>query len=215
MATADPARSSADAGRERIGVLGGTFDPPHVAHAIVAQDLVEGLALDRLLVVPAPDPPHRSFELPAATRLELVRRMFEGVSRIEVSDLEYGREGPSYTVRTLETLRELHPEAELILVMGTDQFAELDTWHEPGRLAELARIAVMRRQGDDPRPPDGMDPIEYIAVHVTRIDLSASRIRERLGAGKSIRFLVPEAIRLDIERAWQVRASADPASREC
>lgn len=196
-------------------MLGGTFDPPHVGHAIVAQDLVEGLDLDRLLVVPAPNPPHRSTVLPAAARLDLVRAMFEGVGRIEVSDLEYRREGPSYTVRTLETLRERDPNAELFLVIGADQFAVLDTWHEPERLPGLARIAVMHRAGETPAPPDGMDPIEYIAVHVTRIDLSASRIRERLGAGKSIRFLVPDAIRPDIERAWRDRAANEPASRGC
>ena len=186
-----------------------------MGHAIVAQDVIEGLALDRLLVVPAPDPPHRRFVLPARTRLELTRRMFDGVPRIEVSDIEFGRPGPSYTVRTLETLRGLHPDAMLVLVIGADQFAVLDTWHEHDRLPGLARIAVMRREGETPRPPDGMDPIEYIAVHVTRIDLSASRIRERLRAGESIRFLVPESIRPDLERAWEDRAAAEPASRGC
>lgn len=214
METAE--RAGAGPGRgERLGVLGGTFDPPHVGHAIVAQDVVEGLELDRLLVVPAPDPPHRSFELAARTRLDLVRRLFDGAPRIEVSDLEYRREGPSYTVRTLEALRERHPDAELFLVIGADQFAVLDTWHEYGRLPRLARIAVMHREGETPGPPDGMDPIEYIAVHVTRIDLSASRIRERLRAGKPIRFLVPESIRPDIERAWRDRAVNEPASRGC
>lgn len=214
METADRAGSGSGRG-ERLGVLGGTFDPPHVGHAIVARDVVEGLELDRLLVVPAPDPPHRSFVLPARTRLALVRRLFEDCLPIEVSDLEFRREGPSYSVRTLETLRERHPGAELVLVIGADQFAVLDTWHEHERLPDLARIAVMRREGETPAPPDGMDPIDYIAVHVTRIDLSASRIRERLRAGKSIRFLVPESIRPDIERAWRDRAVNEPASRGC
>lgn len=214
MATAESVPASED-GTERLGVLGGTFDPPHVGHAIVAQDVVEGLALDRLLVIPAPHPPHRSATLPSTVRLELVRRMFEGVPRIEVSDLEHGREGPSYTVRTLEALGARHPAARLFLVIGADQFAVLDTWHEWTRLPGLAEIAVLRREGETPRPPDGMDPIDYISVHVTRIDLSASRIRERLRAGKSIRFLVPEPIRPDIERAWRSRAAAEPASRGC
>lgn len=182
-------------------MLGGTFDPPHVGHGIVAQDLLERLELDRLLVVPAHDPPHRETLFPAGMRLELVRRMFRDVPGIEVDDLEHRRGGPSYTVDTLDELRDRHPAAELLLVMGSDQFAVLDTWKAPDRLVRLARIAVMRREGEEPEPPDGVGPIDYITVSVTRIDISASMVRERLRQGRSIRFLVPDSIRHDIERS--------------
>lgn len=207
-------RAAADA-RESIGVLGGTFDPPHIGHAIVARDLVEGIPLDRLLVIPAFDPPHRGAVLPAAVRLDLVRHMFAGVEGVEVSDLEFRRGGPSYTIDTLEELRTRYPEADLILILGADQFAVFDTWKEWRRIPDLARIAVMHREGETPAPPDGVDPIGYIAVHVTRIDLSASRIRDRLARGASIRFLVPESIRSDVERAWSRSARAESTSTEC
>ncbi len=195
----------AKAERRRVGVLGGTFDPPHVGHAIVAQDLVERLALDRLLVVPAAHPPHRSASLAPEVRLALTRRLFAAAARIEVSDLEHRRPAPSFTVDTLAALREGDPEAEHVLVMGADQLAVIDTWHEWRRLPELASIAVMRRSGEEPRLPHGVTGIEYIAVDVTRVDVSASRIRERLTDGRSIRFLVPESIRDEVERAWRER----------
>ena len=200
---------------ERVGVLGGAFDPPHIGHAVVAQDLVERLVLDRLLVIPAPRPPHRSTELSADTRLALVRRMFEGVDRIEVSDMEFERSGPSYAIDTLRVLRERHPNAALTMVIGADQLAAIDTWHDYPRLAEHARIAVMRREGEEPALPDGVGDVPYITVDVTRINLSASTIRHRLRSGDSIRFLVPESIRADIERAWRDLAPTQPASTGC
>lgn len=197
---------------ERVGVFGGTFDPPHLGHAIVANDLVEGLDLDRLLVVPAPRPPHRGATLDARTRLELTRAAFAGCERIEVSDLEYGRTGPSYAVDTLLEVRRRYPGADVTMVIGADQFAAIDTWHDWRRLPDLARIAVMRREGEDPELPDGARDFPYIGVDVTRIDLSASRVRDRLQRNESIRFLVPESIREDIERAWRERARTQPAS---
>lgn len=194
----------------RIGVLGGTFDPPHIGHAIVAQELLERLALDRLLVIPAADPPHRDARLDPGVRLALVRRLFDGVEGIEVSDIEHRRIGPSYTVETLEALRGERPGAEWVLVMGADQFEVLDTWERFRDLPRLARLAVMRREGVEPGGPAGVRRIDYIAVDVTRIDISASMVRERLDAGRSIRFIVPESIREDIERAW---AATRPGAR--
>lgn len=187
----------------RLGVLGGTFDPPHVGHLVVAQDVYEGLELDRLLVVPAARPPHRDARLPAAVRLELVRRSFHGDDRIEVSDLEFHREGPSYTVDTLAQLRRERSPDELWCVIGADQLAELHEWHEPLRIPELARLAVMSR-GDEPAGPKGAaSGVEYEPVPVTRVELSSTRVRERLDAGRSVRYLVPEQVRDPLERAWR------------
>lgn len=191
---------------ERLGLLGGTFDPPHVGHAVVAQDLVEALELDRLLVVPAGDPPHRAAIFSRPLRLAWTRRVFEGDDRIEVSDLEMGRSGPSYTVDTLEWIRRERAPSRLFCIMGADQLAVIHTWHEYRRLPELARIAVMRRDGEEPRLPDPADRIAYITVDVTRIDLSSTRVRERLRAGRSIRYVVPERIRELVERAWGAAA---------
>lgn len=186
----------------RIGVLGGTFDPPHVGHAIVAQDVLEALELDRLLVVPAGRPPHREAHLPAKLRFELVRDLFRGAPGIEVSDVELRRDGPSYTVDTLVQLRrELSPD-ELYLVIGSDQLGLIRTWHRWRELPELARIAVVARPGrEEPLEASGAS-LTYIGVEVTRVDVSSTRVRERLAAGRSVRFLVPEPIRERVERAW-------------
>lgn len=186
-----------------LGVLGGTFDPPHVGHLVVAQDVHEALELDRLLVVPAPRPPHREPVLPAGVRLELVRRCFEGDDRIEVSDLEFRRPGPSYTVDTLEQLRRERSPERLWCVIGADQLEALDRWRAPGRILELARLAVMSRGGELPRP-DRVDPdVAFEPVRVTRIELSSTLVRERLEAGLPVRYLVPEAVREPLERAWR------------
>ena len=138
--------------------------------------------------------------------------MLEGYESIVVDDLEYDRGEASYAVDTLRELERRRPDAEYTLVIGADQLAAIDTWHEFRSLPELATIAVMRRDGEEPTLPDGAPDIPYITIDVTRIDLSASRIRERLARGLSIRFLVPESIRTDIERAWNEQAHAQPAS---
>ena len=148
-----PPRAEDSARGRRIGIFGGSFDPPHAGHATVARDLVERLRLDRLLVVPAAEPPHRSVVLPAPTRFELTRRLFEGIPGIEVDPLEIHRPGPSFTVDTLEELARRFPHDRLILTMGADQFAALDGWKDPERLRELATIAVMPRGGRDPVSP--------------------------------------------------------------
>jgi nicotinate-nucleotide adenylyltransferase len=185
-------------------MFGGTFDPPHVGHRIVAADVLEALDLERLLVVPALRPPHRSAVLAADVRLELTRRAFAGDARIEVSDLEYRREEPSYTVDTLEHIRMARPDARLFLVIGRDQYEGLSQWRQPERIVELADLAVMRRDGRAPTP----DPrYPFRAVDVTRIDLSSTEVRRRLARGRSVRYLVPDAILNDVTRAWAERMS--------
>lgn len=183
-------------------MLGGTFDPPHVGHAIVAQDVLEVLELDRLLVVPASRPPHREARLPAELRYELVRDLFRGTPGIEASDLELRREGPSYTVDTLEALRREMTPAELYLVIGSDQLAVIRTWHRWRELPDLARVAVLARPGHEPPHEADGSFLPYVEVEVTRVEISSTRIRKRLDAGRSVRFLVPERIRERVERAW-------------
>ncbi|WP_419948163.1 nicotinate (nicotinamide) nucleotide adenylyltransferase [Candidatus Palauibacter sp.] len=201
-----PPRAEDSAPGRRIGIFGGSFDPPHAGHATIAHDLVERLRLDRLLVVPAADPPHRSVVLPAAIRFELTRRLFDGSPRIEVSPLEIRRGGPSFTVDTLEELARRFPHDCLILTMGADQFATLDGWKDPQRLQALATIAVMPRGGREPVPPPAATPIDYVVVNVTRIDVSASGIRRCLDEGRPVHGLVPESIRQHVERAWADRS---------
>ncbi len=190
----------------RIGMFGGTFDPPHVGHRIVAMDVVEAVRLDRLMIVPAARPPHRDATLPGDARLELARRAFAGDARIDVSDIEFRRDERSYTVDTLERIRADHPEARLFLVMGSDQYEGLSDWWKPERIVEVAELVVMRRAG---RAIVADERFPYRSVDVTRVDLSSTEIRRRLAAGRSVRYLVPDVILEDVERAWARRTNVE------
>jgi nicotinate-nucleotide adenylyltransferase len=181
---------------ERIGIFGGTFDPPHVGHLIVAHDAAERLELDRLLLVVAGHPPHKPAERYSEprVRLEMLRAALEGDPMLAASDLELERAGPSYTVDTLRQVGRAHPNAELHLLIGADQWRELGSWKDPRELGRLATIAVMARAGEDPTRVDPGIGVACTAVPVTRIDLSSSEVRARVRAGRSIRHLVPSAV---------------------
>jgi nicotinate-nucleotide adenylyltransferase len=177
----------------RIGIFGGTFDPPHVGHLIVASDACVALELDRLILVPSADPPHKRGAVTGTPeqRLEMVRAAVRDDPRFAVDDLELRREGASYTVDTLRALRSRYPEAELFFLVGVDQMRELHSWREPREVARLARLSVVTREGDT---PDADSPFEHTVVPVTRIDLSATDIRRRIREGKSVRYLVTEEV---------------------
>ena len=186
----------------RVGVFGGTFDPPHIGHLIVARDAVDALKLDRLIWVPAGLPPHKDGAgvTPAAIRCEMVREVVEEDERFGMSDVEVTRRGPSFTVDTLRHFRERNPGASLFLLVGADQFAEMASWREAEEVARLARVAVFPRGGSDPRGVDRGAGMEGEIVPVLRIDLSSSEVRGRAAAGRPIRGLVPEGVRRIILR---------------
>lgn len=184
-----------------LGILGGTFDPPHMGHLIAAQDVQAAWSLDRVLFVPAAEPPHKRGPLtPAALRLEMLRAALAGADGFGVSDVELRRAGPSYSVDTLRQLRETFPAARLHFIIGADQFRELHTWHEPEEVCRLARLLVMDR--DNLSPDDMASPldVEYETVRVTRVDVSSTQIRRRVKAHQPIRFLVPPAVEEIIRR---------------
>lgn len=183
----------------RVGIFGGTFDPPHVGHQIVAADACEALRLDRLLWVPAAEPPHKQgvARTPAPLRLEMTRAAVRGDARFAVDDLELRRAGPSYSVDTLRALRTRYPEGPLFFLMGADQARELHSWREPAEVVRLARVAVLSR-GGEAVPEDTGFPLHPLPV--TRVDLSATEIRLRVAAGRDVRYLVPDAVREIIER---------------
>ena len=194
----------------RIGLFGGAFDPPHIGHLVVAQDVFEALDLDLLLVMPTARPPHRGVQLSGEQRLELTLAAFGDDPRMKVSGMELGRPGPSWTVRTLESIRDEFRPEQLWLVIGADQYVSFDSWRQPDRILELADLAVMPRDGrapgDDPRYP-------FTEVPVTRVDVSSTRIRERLDEGLGVRYLVPESIRERLEEIWsQARPAAATAA---
>jgi nicotinate-nucleotide adenylyltransferase len=190
----------------RLGLFGGTFDPPHVAHLIVAQDALRVLDLDRIVFVPAAVPPHKRTApiTDAALRLVMVRAALAGDDRFVVDDIELERPGPSYTVDTLRTYRDRHRDAALFLLLGADQYADFATWRETDAIHQLATLAVLRRGGDSGSDGDGDGASDegILRVAVTRIDVSSTDIRRRVAAGEPIRYLVPAAVeRLIRERA--------------
>lgn len=183
-----------------MGLLGGTFDPPHIGHLVVASDACVRLQLDRLLLVPAATPPHKrgQVEASAEQRLRMLRASVADDPRFEVTDLELRRAGPSFTVDTLRELHARHPGHEWVFVVGVDQYRELHSWREPSEVVRLARLAVVARSGEQPGDLDPRFPATEISV--TRVDVSSTEIRRRIRAGESIRYLVPDAVREIIER---------------
>ncbi|QDU62767.1 Nicotinate-nucleotide adenylyltransferase [Planctomycetes bacterium Pan216] len=191
--------------RQRLGILGGSFDPIHLGHLILGERAVESLSLDRLLFVPASIPPHKQDEhLSAADqRLELVQLAVAGNPNFEVSDIEMKRGGPSYTADTLEALTEDFPKHELVLILGADMVMNLPTWHRPEQIVRLARIAAARRP-DTTRidfssleglfSPDQLDWTASNLIEMPAIGISSTEIRERCAAGRSIRYLVPAPV---------------------
>lgn len=175
----------------RIGIFGGTFDPPHVGHLIAAQDALQQLPLDKVLFIPALVPPHKQERAVsrAEVRLRMIRAATAGDARFEVSDVELKRTGPSYTVDTLRALRST-PD-ELFLLLGVDQVSELGTWRDPEQVLRLAQLVMMTRDGIEEPPKSG---IVQRTVPVTRIDISSTLIRKRVAAGQPIRYLVPAAV---------------------
>ncbi|MEX0891859.1 MAG: nicotinate-nucleotide adenylyltransferase [Gemmatimonadota bacterium] len=176
------------------GLLGGTFDPPHIGHLIAAREALERLGLDRVAFLPAAVPPHKTGSpiSPAAHRLAMLRAAVAGEARFEIEEAELDRTGPSYTVDTLRALRTAAPGTDLVLLLGADQHAELSTWREPAAVRELARLVVIVRAGE---VPDGA--VERLDM--PRIDISSTLVRERVARGLSVRWLVPGAVEQYIE----------------
>jgi nicotinate-nucleotide adenylyltransferase len=176
----------------KTGIFGGTFDPPHLGHLIVAQDAALALGLDRILFIPAAQPPHKQDVVVSAAdlRARMLALAVNGDDRFAVDELELERAGPSYTVDTLRALTTRDPDAEWTLLMGVDQYAEFDAWREPGAIRRLARLAVLTRGGGAVVALPGED----VQVEVSRIDISSTLIRARVAAGLPIRYLVPAAV---------------------
>ena len=206
--TADPAPIQEAVGpARRVGLLGGTFDPPHIGHLILATVAADQLALDRVVFIPAGIPPHkRGVRLSSGTdRLLLTRLAIAGEASFELSPIEIERTGVSYTVETVESLVETYGEGtDLVLVMASDAYASIDTWREPDRLLELVEWAV------GPRPGWAVPSREELAsrwgpqhsrIHLLDappIGISSSELRARIAARRPIRYLVPRAVEDEI-----------------
>jgi nicotinate-nucleotide adenylyltransferase len=192
----------------RIGILGGTFNPPHLGHLICAQEAYLQLELERVTLIPARIPPHKPVEDEPGPehRLELCRLAVQGDEhRFDVSDLEVAREGPSYTVDTLEELHSRAPDQELFLIVGGDIAAGLPSWHRAERVLSLATLAVAKRRGTSRAAVDdalsalpGGDRARFFQM--PRIGVSSTMIRRRVRAGLPIRYYVPDAVASYVDR---------------
>jgi len=192
----------------RIGLFGGTFDPPHTGHLVAAQDAMVSLGLDRIVFIPAALPPHKRERrlTPAPLRAALVAAAIAGDDRFSMDEIELLRNGPSYTVETLRAYRARHPDATLFLLVGADQYAELHSWKSPEEIARLATLAVLDREGAPPLPGPGV-----VRVAVTRIDVASTDIRSRVRSGLPVRYLVPVAVEDLIRRHGLYLDGAGPA----
>lgn len=192
----------------RTGIFGGTFDPPHIGHQILAAEAAAQLGLDRVLWVLTPHPPHKQGSKISddRVRLKLVRAAVSGNPIFEVSTIEFERPGPHYAVDTLAVLAQRYPGMELIYLMGGDSLYDLPTWHEPLEFVRRCDgIGVMRRPADtvdlvalERRLPGISAKVHFVAAPL--IDISASDIRARAAKGLPYRYMLPPAVYRWIER---------------
>lgn len=182
---------------KKIGIFGGTFDPIHGGHLILARDALETLALDSVIFIPAAISPHKLERQPTApdVRLEMLRAAIEGEPRFCLDAMELERASPSYAVDSMETLRQREPASEFFFLIGEDNVARLSTWHRFPELAKMVQFIVLDRSGLNTGHP-------YPAIR-RHLDISATDIRNRVARGQSIRYLVPPAVE-QIIRARQL-----------
>ena len=181
----------------RIGIFGGTFDPPHVGHLLAASDAYEALNLDRVIWVPAAGQPLKSaIVASSADRLAMVQALIGDDPRFSVDPIEIERGGLSFTVETLRALRERwksDASLALVLLLGADAAATLPQWREPAEVMRLAEVVVLRRGGETSTTAAGR------SIDSRRVDVSSTEIRARVSAGRSIRGFVPEPVAAYIE----------------
>lgn len=202
----------------KTGLLGGTFNPLHNGHLLLAQWAREELGLDEVWFVPNCQPPHRYAKplprgITPATRWELLVAGLAGLPGFVPSDLELARGGESYTVETLTALRAAHPAREWFLLVGADALAQMHTWHGFPEFLRLCRVVAAHRDGVEPAPAPEVAE-RTIWLRMPRFEFSSRLVRERAAAGRSLRFLVPAGVeRLIRERGlYRPPAGAAPAA---
>jgi len=192
--TTDDCRGNASA--QRLGILGGTFNPITIAHLVIAEQVSEVRRLDKVLFVPARVPPHKSASdvAPAMDRYHMTVLGTQSNPRFEVSRIELDRPGKSFTKDTLQELLDMYPGTELFYIIGSDAVAELSTWREPELVLKLARFLVVARPGYDLSQLEDRYKKSVDIVPVVGLDISSSEIRERVRQGRSIKYFVPEKV---------------------
>ena len=206
---------------ERIGVFGGTFDPVHYGHLLMAEQCREQLELTRVLFVPAQQSPLKSHG-PQATprqRVEMLRMAIAGHADFQVSEIELERPPPSFTVDTLQHLAEANPTAELFFILGSDSLAEFDRWRSPRRIIELAVPVVVARPGSAAdlahlqplAAPERWAKIQAAVVRTPLVELSSTDLRARIATGRSVRYMTPRAVEVYLQ-THQVYSAHSPTS---
>lgn len=187
---------------QRIGILGGTFDPPHIGHLLLAEYTRETLALDMILFVPAGVQPLKpDIRSILEHRLNMVKLAIQGNPSFAISRVDMDRDGPHYTADTMPLIQQEYPSAELFFLMGGDSLRDFPKWTRPSDIIQVARLAVMRRSDEDITADmhDALIPnlsqyIDMVDTPLLSIWLSSSHVVERLKKGQSVRYLVPDAV---------------------
>jgi nicotinate-nucleotide adenylyltransferase len=209
----------------RLGILGGTFDPVHYGHLLLAECCREECGLDRVLFLPAAVPPHKTADVltPAVHRVEMLKLAIAGHPQFEISTYETDRGGVNYTFETLEALQGQFPDANLFFLMGSDSLRDLPSWREPARICELATLVVARRPHGvelDWAPfaklvsPARLEEFRRSQVQMPQIDISSSDLRRRVAQRRSIRFQTPRAVEKYIETQELYRGNQEMTNDE-
>lgn len=193
---------------ERVGLFGGTFDPPHVGHLILASEAKSQLELTRVFWTVTPDPPHKQDQsiTPLEHRLAMVKLAIHDDPSFELSDIELSRPGPHYTVDTIKLLAQENPSAEIVPIIGADSLNDLPAWHRPRELLYAAHwVGVMRRPGEEAnlealerKLPGISSKVHYVEAPL--LEIASREIRERAAAGKPFRYYLPRSVYEYIER---------------
>jgi nicotinate-nucleotide adenylyltransferase len=182
--------------KKRLGILGGTFDPIHSGHLILAEQLKEELKLQKVIFTPSANPPHKENHpvSPAKDRLQMVKLAIRDNPDFLISDLELERKGKSYTIDTLTRLLKLYKDSELFFLLGSDAIDELPTWKEPDKIFQKVKVVIALRPGFDRINQKNRFVQKSLVVPINGLNISSSQIRERIREGKSIRYLVPAGV---------------------
>ncbi|OYD07615.1 nicotinate-nucleotide adenylyltransferase [Paludifilum halophilum] len=185
----------------KIGIFGGSFDPVHIGHLVMADQAREALGLDEVWFVPASSPPHKSGGTKASPehRVAMVERAIDGFSPFRLSRAEIERPGLSYTADTVQTFTERYPDDRFYLIVGADMVLDLPRWHRIEQIVKSVRVVGLMRPGvslEDEGLPDWLRDRLILVTEGAKVELSSTYIRNKAAAGESIRFLVPEPVRL-------------------
>lgn len=183
----------------RIGILGGTFDPPHNGHIAVARAAIRECHLQKIIFIPAKYPPHKPIEKVASEldRLNMLKLAVGGHSEFEVSDIELKRESLSYTIETLREIKDRNPEAEIVFIIGADNISEMESWYKTDEILNVATVVAFNRPGFEPR---GKYKSKIKMFNMSPVDISSTEIRDKIKAHETVEDLVPEPVREYIEK---------------